>query len=110
MQLSDYSTKSGFTTYLYSEEEIMNIKQEVTSIVDKLKTERDELKLKMHLATKDARVEFDAAEKKWQQLKAQASDINSSVVETSNELVSDAKIIGEELKETYMRITKRLKK
>ena len=88
----------------------MKVKEEVTNIVDKLKTERDELKLKMHLATKDAKVEFDAAEKKWQQMKAQVSDINSNVVETSNELVSDVKIIGEELKETYIRITKRLKK
>ncbi|MBT8229315.1 MAG: hypothetical protein HKP41_14895 [Desulfobacterales bacterium] len=88
----------------------MKVKEEVTNIVNKLKTERDELKLKMHLATKDAKVEFEAAEKKWQQLKAQASDINSNVVETSNELLSDARIIGEELKETYKRITKRLKK
>ena len=88
----------------------MEIKVEIDNMINKLKTERDDLKLKMHLASMDAKQEFEEAEKKWIQLKAKTTDITSGVAETSDELMTNVKIVGEELKETYHRIKTRLKK
>ncbi|RPH40762.1 MAG: hypothetical protein EHM86_05175 [Desulfobulbaceae bacterium] len=86
----------------------MGMKEEFDKLVEKLKTERDELNLKMHLASMDAKEEFAEAEKKWDQLKAKTSEIADTAKETSEEYISKAKVVGEELKETYNRISKRL--
>ena len=86
----------------------MDIKEEFGNLIDRLKTERDQIKLKAHLASMDAKEEVAAAEQKWNQLKEKASDIADEAVDTSEEYISKAKIVGEELKETYKRISKRL--
>ena len=86
----------------------MDMKEEFDKLVGKLKTERDEINLKMHLASMDAREEFAEAEKKWGQIRVKASEIADDAVETSEEYIAKAKIVGEELKETYRRIAKRL--
>ena len=86
----------------------MGMKEEFNKLVEKLRMERDEVNLKIHLASMDAKKEFEQAEKQWGQLKIKASDIADDAVETSEEVISKSKIVGEELKETYKRISKRL--
>lgn len=88
----------------------MEIREEFDKLIDKLKTERDELKLKMHLGSMEVREEFEQAEKTWDQLKSKASVIADDAVETTDEYIGKAKMVGEELKETYRRITRRLSK
>ena len=89
---------------------VMGIKEEFDKLVEKLKTERDEINVKIHLASMDARQEYEEAEKKWDQVKVKASEIADDAVETSEEFIAKSKIVGEELKETYGRIIKRLSK
>ena len=86
----------------------MKRRVELDKLFDKLKNERDELKLKIKLGSMEAREEFERAEEKWDQLKSKVSTIADDVSETSDEYISKAKIVGEELKETYRRIAKRL--
>ncbi len=86
----------------------MEMKEEIARLVEKLRTERDEIKLKLHLASMDAKKEFEATEKQWSHLKVKASEIADDAMETSEELMAKSKIVGEELKETYRRISKRL--
>lgn len=86
----------------------MGMREEFDKLVERLKTERDEINLKIHLASMDAREEFAEAEKKWGQMKIKAAEIADDAVETSEEYIVKAKIVGEELKETYHRIAKRL--
>jgi hypothetical protein len=87
---------------------IMGMKEEFDKLVEKLKKERDEINLKMHLVSMDAKVELKEAEKKWELVKARASEIADDAMETSEEYIAKSKIVGEELKETYKRISKRL--
>jgi hypothetical protein len=86
------------------------MKEEFNKLIEKLKSERDEINLKIHLASMDAKTEFEEAEKKWLQVKAKAAEITDDAVGTSEELIAKAKVVGEELKETYNRIAKRLSK
>ncbi len=86
----------------------MEIREEFDKLIEKLQVEREKINLKAHLATMDARQEFEEAEKKWLKVKEKASKIADSAVDTSEEYISKAKIVGEELKETYNRISKRL--
>jgi len=88
----------------------MEIREEFDKLVEKLKIERDQLNLKVHLASMEAREEFAEAEKKWDRVKEKAGKIADEAVDTSEEYVAKAKIVGEELKETYKRISTRLSK
>ena len=86
----------------------MSIKTEFDNLLEKLKSERDEIKLKLHLASLDAKEEFEEADKHWDTLKNKAAEIADDSKETSEEFIAKAKIVGEELKEAYNRINKRL--
>lgn len=86
----------------------MSLQTDFENLLSKLNTEREELRLKLHLAGMDAKEEFEEAEKQWQQIKTKAAEIADDSIETSEEYIAKAKIIGEELKESYHRIAKRL--
>ncbi|MDD2659206.1 MAG: hypothetical protein PHY54_05920 [Methylococcales bacterium] len=86
----------------------MSIKTEFDNLLEKLKVERDEIALKLHLASMEAREEFEEADKHWDALKNKAAEIADESKETSDEYIAKAKIIGEELKNAYSRISKRL--
>jgi hypothetical protein len=86
----------------------MTIKEEFENLLSKLSTEREEINLKLHLASMEARSEIEQAETKWQQIKTKASEIADESVETSEEFIAKAKVVSEELKESYQRIKKRL--
>jgi hypothetical protein len=86
----------------------MSIKEDFDNLLDKLQIERDEINLKLHLATMEAKQEFEEAETLWHRLKTKAADIADDSVETTDEFMAKAKIIAEELKDTYYRIGKRL--
>lgn len=86
----------------------MPIKKEFENLLNELQEQRDELKLKMHLASMEARQEFEEAEKEWQRLEIKAAEIADKSVETSENFIAKAKIVGEELKDAYYRISKRL--
>ncbi len=87
---------------------VMSIKEDFEKLLAKLQTERDEINLKLHLASMEAKQEFEEAEKEWSRLKVKAGEIADDSVDTSEEFIANAKIVGEELKDTYHRIAKRL--
>jgi len=86
----------------------MSLQNDFENLISKLNVEREELQLKLHLAGMEAKSEFEKAEKQWQEVKIKASEIADDTIETSEEFIEKAKIIGEELKDTYQRIAKRL--
>jgi hypothetical protein len=86
----------------------MSLKNEFDSLLDNLGSVREELQLKLHLASMDAKDEFAEAEKQWQQVKSKAAEIADESVETSEDYIAKAKIVGDELKDAYQRIAKRL--
>ena len=88
----------------------MSTKEEFMNLLEKLKVERDEINLKLHLASMEAKDEFAKAEKQWVQVKAKATEIAGTTKESSVEAIAKAKIVAEELKATYQRIKQRLAK
>lgn len=88
----------------------MGMKEDFAALLEKLKTERDEISLKIHLASMDAKEEFEETEKKWHQLQAKVAAMADEAKETSDEYIGKAKVVGDELKAAYHNITKRLSK
>ncbi len=86
------------------------MQEEFNKLVEKLKMERDEIRLKIHLASMETKQEYEEAEKKWAHLKGKISEISDDAVDISEELIAKSKVVGEELKETYHRISERLSK
>lgn len=86
----------------------MSIQNEFENLLSKLNIEREELQLKLHLASLEAKDEFEQAEQHWRQIKQKAAEIADDSIETSEDFIAKAKIVGEELKDTYQRISKRL--
>lgn len=94
----------------YCSEKSSFLQDELGVLYGKLKTERDEIIVKLHLASMDAKEEFVEAEKKWGMLKEKMSDIADDSKETSQEFIAKTKVVTEELKDTYRRIIQRLSK
>ena len=84
------------------------MKQEFDQLLEKLSAQRDEVNLQLHLASMEAKDEFSQAEEKWAYVKQKASEIADDSVETTDEFISGAKVVGEELAEAYRRIAKRI--
>jgi ribosomal protein L12E/L44/L45/RPP1/RPP2 len=83
-------------------------KEDFKNLLEKIKVERDEINLKLHLASMEVKEEIEEAEKQWVHVKAKAAEIANDTKEASEEFIAKAKIVGEELKDTYHRINERL--
>lgn len=86
----------------------MDLKKEFSSLVETLKTERDELQLRLHLASMEIKDEFDGLDEKWDDVVAKAADLADDSVEMSEEVVAKAKAAAEEVKEVYQRLAAKL--
>ncbi|WP_198243064.1 hypothetical protein [methane-oxidizing endosymbiont of Gigantopelta aegis] len=87
----------------------MDIKKEFEEIAEKLKQERDELKVQLHLASMEVKEEWEKAEKKWEKVADVIEDVADDTKETAEDVIEAAKVIGDELSAAYKRITERLK-
>ncbi len=77
--------------------------QSVDDIVQDLKTMRDEVEVKIHLASKELQQEFHELEDKWEQLKSR-----SGLGRTAEGVGSALELLGDELKRGYERIRRAL--
>lgn len=75
-------------------------------IIKKLKQERDELKVKMHLASMDAKDDYDRISGKVDQLTDQYEPVKDAVEETAENVFSALGLVADELKEGFQRVRK----
>lgn len=88
----------------------MNLTKEFDELVDTLKQQRGELELQIHLASMDAKQEWQSTEKSWDKFIDSLGVIADESKESSDELIQATKVIGDEIKEAYKRISERLEK
>ena len=93
------------TTANRRNEPVMN--ERIEALMEKLAQERDELKLKMHLAKSDARDEFDKLEGRWQSLKAKMDQASEEAAEVSEPIKESARDLMNEIRDGYRRIVDR---
>jgi len=88
----------------------MDIKKDLDELANTLKQQRDEIEVQIHLASMEAKDEWQKGEKEWGEFVDALGVITDDTKEASAELINATKIIGDELKETYKRISGRLNK
>lgn len=80
----------------------------LANLITKLKQERDELALQMHLGKEELKDEWDTVQHKLEQLTHRFEPMNKAVAETSEEVWESLKLVGEEIKQGFDRIRKSL--
>ena len=81
-------------------------KNALEETISKLKQERDELKLQMHLASMDAKDEYDRISNKVDDLTEQFEPVSNAVEETAENVFTALGMAAEELKIGFGRVRK----
>jgi DNA repair exonuclease SbcCD ATPase subunit len=81
---------------------------DINDFWEKLKAQRDEMKVQAHLARAEFRDEWDEVEIKWQKAEQKLQRVQDHAIETTTEMQRSAKVVMEEIASTYQRIKERL--
>ena len=79
-------------------------RQRLDDLLAALKTQRDEIALKIHLGHADAKDEWHRLEKKLAALTAQMKPVGKVVGETAGEVASAMDLAAEEIKKGFARL------
>lgn len=79
----------------------------LSALVDRLKQERDELRVKAHLGAAEAKEEWEELEAKWERLKSRLGEIGDAAGEATDDVKAAAGMLAEELKEDYAKVRSR---
>lgn len=86
----------------------MNMKEEIEENAEelyrKLKEQRDELNLHIHLAGMDVRDEWEELEKKWDHFKIKSRHVAREAEPSVDEIGTALSLLGEEIRSGYRRI------
>jgi len=86
----------------------MSHDQPLPEIISTLKQQRDELALKMHLATAEAKQEWDKLEERFRQMSASYEPTRDATADTAEKVGSAIKQVASEIIDGYDRIRKSL--
>jgi hypothetical protein len=77
-------------------------------VLEKLRRERDEIRLKLHLGKAELRDEWEALERKWENIEGRVAGIANEARDASHEVGAAFGVLAEELGEAYRRIRRKL--
>ena len=77
-------------------------------LLSSLKTERDELRVQLHLLKAEAKEEWEEVEEHWEHLEARLKKAAESASESSDDIAAAGKQLAEEIGGAYKRIRKSL--
>jgi len=83
---------------------IEDLKEEYAKLSESLHQQRDELKVKVHLANMEVREEWDELENKFEHMKSKAKQAKEVAGESAGEINEAALLLGEEIKKSYQRL------
>ncbi len=88
----------------FKNEVIDKVKQEYSELTRFLQRERDEVRVKMHLANVDAQDQWHKVEAKWESFRSRAAVVAKVTEQSAKEVGEATQLVGEELKDAYRRI------
>ncbi len=80
------------------------MRAEIRERVAQLRTERDTLLVRVHLAKTEGREEWAKVEAKWENFQAKAHTVGATAAEASGDVLASLKLLGEEIRDAYRRI------
>jgi hypothetical protein len=82
--------------------------KDIEKFWEQLKTQRDELRVRAHLARAELTEELDVIEIKWQEAEKKFEHFQDEAIETTTEMKKSLHIILDEISGTFERIKHRL--
>lgn len=86
----------------------MSSKDDFEQVIGKLKAQRDELKVQMHLAKAEIRDEFDDLERKWEHIEGRLEKAGHEAKESAEDVGAALSTVADEIGSAYQRIKKAL--
>ncbi len=86
----------------------MSIKNDIEENIEALKQQRDELRLKIHLANMEAQDEWEELEEKWQELMTKPRQLKKDLDPTLDDINISYHLLADELKNGYEKLRKAL--
>ncbi|MCM0612720.1 hypothetical protein KFJ24_09600 [Marinobacter sediminum] len=87
----------------------MSIQEELKKLSEKVKQYRDEARVQLHLAGEDVKDEWDDLEQDWDRFRNKLEQVLHDTENASQEAKQTAQKLGEDLKNGYENIRKKLK-
>ncbi|GAA4084671.1 hypothetical protein [Zhongshania borealis] len=87
---------------------MMSTKQNVNDMIEKLREQRDDINVKIHLANMEVRDEWQELEQKWGQLVDKTKRLNKEVEPAVESVHAAISLLGEEIKEGYRKVKRAL--
>ena len=81
---------------------------ELKTITETIKKQRDEASLQMHLAKEDINDELEELEKSWDQLIAKMAEVRHETENAGKDILESAKELGNHIKEGYDKIKSKI--
>lgn len=83
-------------------------REELQRLIEQLQVERDQIRLRLHLAKAELRDDWVKAERQWEGFRQKSDRVLLELDQTGVEVKTTLKQLGEELKEGYRRIRRQL--
>lgn len=83
---------------------VQDIQEDYKTLIETIRQQRDELKVKIHLANMEIRNEWEELEKKWQHLESKGKQLKREFGHSAHDIGDAAALLGGELKAGYKRI------
>jgi len=83
------------------------VKDQIEEMIDRLKEERDELRVRLHLAKEDISDEWDKLEAALAKLESRAKHVGGGAKEASIDVAAAAKLLAEEIGNGFKKIRRR---
>ncbi len=83
-----------------------DVKTGIDKMLDELRKERDELRVKLHLAKMEAGEEWKKLDAKLTKLEAKTKELGTATAEASRDIGAAARILGEEIGSGFKKIRK----
>jgi len=83
-----------------------DFKDHIEQLLDELKTERDELKVRLHLAKLEGSEEWQKLEHHVAKLESKTREIGGATADASADMGAAAKLLAEEIREGFKKIAR----
>ena len=86
----------------------MSSKEDIEQVMGKLKAQRDELRVQMHLAKAEVKEEWDELERKWEHVESRLEKVGHEAKDSAGEVGAALSTVAEEIGSAYQRIKRSL--
>lgn len=88
--------------------DLEQLRAEAQQIIARLQTERDDLKVRLHLARAEVREEWDKVEARWHALEHKARQLGTAASASSTDVGVAMRLLGDELTRAYQNLRRTL--